>query len=265
MLGVIVFVVVFAIAWMVFFYLLNLKVKNMILLDFAWAFSFTFLSIYLILLNNDFYSLKTLIFLLPVVWSLRLSYFLFKKIRAGAIDQRYEDLKESNFDNWKTFQFLLFFFEAFLVIFLFIPFVYLFFIEKVEINFLFIMSLLFYGLALTGEIWADWQLKKFKQQRKSPSEVCQIGLWKYSRHPNYFFECLIWISYFFMMLTLSESLTFGKVALLLVSPALMIFLICFITGIPPAEKLALKRKGKLYEDYQKKTSVLIPWFPKKES
>ena len=265
MLAVIISVSVLSCGWMLFFYVLNLKVKNMILLDFAWASCFAFLSGYLILISRDFYSIKTLILLLPMIWSLRLSYFLLQRVKAGSTDERYEDLKKNNLQKWGAIQFILFFLEALLVVFLYIPFIHLFLIETVEINFLLIMSLIFYGGALMGEVLADRQLRKFKKQSKSLNEICQNGMWKYSRHPNYFFECLIWISYFFMMLTISEYLTFSRVALLLISPSLMVILICFVTGIPPAEKLALKKKGKSYESYQRKTSVLIPWFPKEKN
>ncbi len=233
----------------------------MILLDIAWASSFAVLAIISIFSADTFWSIRQIPFLLLIIWSLRLSSNLLLKMLKGRKDERYEMLKKST-DNWAQVKFLLFFFEAFLIIFLFIPFFYLFFAKNIEPSGWFFWGVFLFLLGVIGEILADKQLQSFKQNRQENETVCQNGLWHYSRHPNYFFECLIWASYFFLALGLLVNLSWLDITLLLISPTLMVTLLCFITGIPPLEKLAVEKKGKVYQDYQKTTSALIPWFPK---
>jgi steroid 5-alpha reductase family enzyme len=100
------------------------------------------------------------------------------------------------------------------------------------------------------------QLSLFKAQPAAKGRVCDFGLWKYSRHPNYFFEWLVWIAYFVFALG-SPWAWVG-----LVSPLLMLFFLTRMTGIPPAEARALASRGDAYRDYQRRTSAFIPWFPK---
>jgi len=82
------------------------------------------------------------------------------------------------------------------------------------------------------------------------------GLWRYSRHPNYFFQFLTWLAYALVAI----AAPWGWIAL--VSPALILYLILFVTGVRPSEEQALKSRGEDYRRYQHETSVFIPWFPR---
>jgi steroid 5-alpha reductase family enzyme len=111
-------------------------------------------------------------------------------------------------------------------------------------------------LALAGESLADYQLKQFKAGRAGTGRVCQVGLWRYSRHPNYFFEWLIWVAFFVFAL----GSPWGW--LTIYCPALMLFFLIKVTGIPMTEELAVKTKGEEYIQYQRTTSGFVPWFRK---
>ncbi len=113
-------------------------------------------------------------------------------------------------------------------------------------------------LALTGESLADAQLAAFKRDPTSKGRVCDVGLWHYSRHPNYFFEWLIWVAYFLFAL----GSPYGWVAV--IGPASMLYLLLRVTGIPLTEQQSLRSKGDAYRRYQQTTSAFIPWFPKVE-
>lgn len=118
-----------------------------------------------------------------------------------------------------------------------------------------IFGLLIWMGGLVGEALADWQLDQFKKNQPS-DQVCDQGLWKYSRHPNYFFEWVIWVGYGLMAI----SAPYGWLGL--ISPILMLMLLVKVSGIPLAEAQALKTKGDAYRDYQARTSSFFPWFPK---
>jgi steroid 5-alpha reductase family enzyme len=110
--------------------------------------------------------------------------------------------------------------------------------------------------AWIGEFVADSQLAGFKRNPANRGAVCSVGLWRYSRHPNYFCEWLIWLA--FAVFAIGSP--YGYVALF--SPALMLYFLFQVTGIPATEAQALRSKGDAYRRYQESTSVFVPWFPR---
>ena len=84
----------------------------------------------------------------------------------------------------------------------------------------------------------------------------RYGLWRYSRHPNYFFQWLTWVAYALIAL----AAPYGWIGL--VSPLLILYLILFVTGVKPAEEQALRSRGDDFRRYQRETSVFIPWLPR---
>ena len=111
-------------------------------------------------------------------------------------------------------------------------------------------------LSIAGESLADRQLSRFKQKPDSAGRTCREGLWRYSRHPNYFFEWLHWCSYPLIAIGASQG------AWLWCLPLAMFVFLWFVTGIPYTEKQALKSRGDDYRDYQRTTSAFFPWRPK---
>lgn len=114
-----------------------------------------------------------------------------------------------------------------------------------------------YLLAIGGEWRADCQLKEFRNNPANRGKTCRRGLWRYSRHPNYFFESLHWWAYVVMAIGLPSWWV------TLIAPVLMTTSLLFISGIPLAEAQALASRGDDYRDYQRTTSMFIPWKPKK--
>jgi steroid 5-alpha reductase family enzyme len=114
-------------------------------------------------------------------------------------------------------------------------------------------------VAIIGETVADRQLAAFRANPDNRGRTCRSGLWAYSRHPNYFFEWLNWCAYALMAL----PAPYGWAGL--ASPVIMLFLILKVTGVPPSEEQALASRGDDYRDYQRTTSVFIPWFPKRST
>lgn len=111
-------------------------------------------------------------------------------------------------------------------------------------------------IAATGliiEVISDYQLDQFKKH-KQPGEILQTGLWKYSRHPNYFGEVLFWWG--IGIATLLAPM--GWVTL--ISPLAITYLILFVSGIPMLERSM--EKNPRFREYQKTTSIFVPWPPK---
>jgi len=119
------------------------------------------------------------------------------------------------------------------------------------------------GLALVavgviGESTADRQLENFKHDPANKGKTCRVGLWRWSRHPNYFFEWILWCG--FGVLGLAGP--WGWASFL--APALILYSIVFVTGIPPTEAQALASRGEDYRRYQRTTSPFIPWPPRQD-
>jgi steroid 5-alpha reductase family enzyme len=119
-----------------------------------------------------------------------------------------------------------------------------------------IIGLGLFILAFTGEAIADHQLKIFKDRDSYRTEVCQRGLWAWSRHPNYFFEWLHWWSYVLFLI--------GTIYILpgILITLFMYYLINKVTGIPPTEERMLESRPQAYMEYQKITSPFFPLPPK---
>jgi steroid 5-alpha reductase family enzyme len=116
------------------------------------------------------------------------------------------------------------------------------------------------GVWLIGfafESIGDWQLHRFKSDPRNRGQVMDRGLWRYSRHPNYFGECLIWCGMFFIAMAVPGG------QWTLISPVLMTLVLLKMTGVPLTERTTMEsRPG--YRDYMRRTSTFIPWFPRKE-
>jgi len=123
-------------------------------------------------------------------------------------------------------------------------------------------GLIIWAFGLAIESIADIQKYRFNQNKKNKDKFINTGLWKYSRHPNYVGEILCWIGiYIFTFPSLS---TFQQI-IALASPLFIVILLLFVTGLPPLEKSADNKWGKQqdYKEYKRRTSILIPWLPKK--
>ena len=111
-------------------------------------------------------------------------------------------------------------------------------------------------LAIGGESIADRQLARFRRDESNAGQVCRDGLWRYSRHPNYFFEWIHWWSY----VALGVAWTWGWLTLF--GPAVMLWFLLKVTGIPMTEERALVSRGDAYRDYQRTTNKFFPGPPK---
>lgn len=114
-------------------------------------------------------------------------------------------------------------------------------------------------LGVLGESLADRQLARFRAAPAHRGRTCRAGVWRYSRHPNYFFEWLHWFTY---VLLAWEG---GLFLLSMIGPLLMLASLLWVTGIPFVEAQALRSRPEDYRDYQRDTSMFIPWFPKRAS
>ena len=118
-------------------------------------------------------------------------------------------------------------------------------------------AVLLVGIAGAGI--SDWQLRRFAAEASHRDMVCDVGLWRWSRHPNYFFEWLGWVGFAAIAVDFSEAFACGWLAVL--APAMMYWLLVHVSGIPLLEQHLLRTRGDAYRAYQQRTSMFIPLPP----
>lgn len=231
------------------------------IVDAAWSYSFAVIALLFYFTGNGWPARSFVFAAMVCIWSLRLGTHLSKRLKSHypKEDGRYTTLREQ----WKNHlhnSFLIFFLaQGASVVLLSMPML------LVSLNpgdaFIWIeyLGIALWIVGICGETIADRQLMQFKKDPARKGQVCNVGLWKYSRHPNYFFEWIIWISYFvFACASPLGYLTFY-------CPLIVLYLLLQVTGIPATEEHSLRRRGDLYREYQRTTSMFIPWFPKKSN
>jgi steroid 5-alpha reductase family enzyme len=111
--------------------------------------------------------------------------------------------------------------------------------------------------AVIGEAVADRELRRFRALPGNRHSVCDVGLWAWSRHPNYFFEWLAWIAYPMIAIDLAGHNPYGWIAL--AAPALIYWVLVHVSGIPPLEQHMLRSRGEVFRTYQHRTPAFFPW------
>jgi steroid 5-alpha reductase family enzyme len=236
-------------------WLIYLKKRNAAIVDLGWAIGLTLMGLTHNLSRSTLSTDRLLASVLVLLWGLRLGGYIFwTRLRLGKRDARYESLHSRS-----NIPVPLYFLIHFLIQACF----------QSAVGFLFIftasseitrsiwgkLGLFLWCIGYAGSIIADAQLHRFRTNAENRGKVCQAGLWNYSRHPNYFFEILLWFG--FSLIGLSTRLGWLGLA----SPITLLLTMKLITG-PISERQSLKSKPEDYGRYQKTTSMIIPWFKK---
>jgi len=240
---------VFCAAWYV-----CLRINNYSYLDVVWSLSIAILAPLYALFGTGDVSRRAAFALAGAFWSLRLGLYIAVRVTRHhpVEDKRYVTLRA----NWPTpMRFLLFFeLQAVIAVLFSSPFLLACFNPRHNLSTVELTGLAIAVAATLGEWLADWQAQSFK--RRKAGSVVDVGLWRYSRHPNYFFESLVWWGFFVAAL----GSQWGWVTV--VCPIMMLYLLLNVTGIPLTEKHSLESRGADYRRYQQTTSRFIPWFRK---
>lgn len=118
------------------------------------------------------------------------------------------------------------------------------------------VAFLIFGGAVVGEALADQQLHSFRLQPRNKGQVCDTGLWRWSRHPNYFFEWLGWISYHILAIDFYGNYPWALLAF--AAPLCMYWLLVYVSGVPPLEEHMLAHRGDAFRQYQMRTNMFFP-------
>jgi steroid 5-alpha reductase family enzyme len=242
---------------MLLLWMIHFPLRNAAIVDAGWAGGLALLGALYAITGVGWAPRRVAVALMAVTWGLRLAlYLLFTRVIGHAEEGRYVQLRKQ----WRTnipLKFLLFFeFQAALCVLLSVPFLLASENPAPAFSFSEYAAGILWIVAIAGEITADMQLNAFKSNSANRGQTCRAGLWKYSRHPNYFFEWLIWVAFCLFAI----QARYGYLALF--PPALMLYFLFRVTGIPATEAQALRTRGEDYRLYQQTTSAFVPWLPR---
>lgn len=243
--------VVFATVWAI-----CVRVKNYGFLDVTWTLSIGLLAVLDGVYGSGGITRRLLFSGLASLWSLRLGLFVLIRVlrHHPSEDKRYRSLREQ----WSTPAAFLAFFElqAFIAIVFSLPFLVAAFASDPHIAVLEWVGLSLAAVGIIGEALADHQSESFKRRVDRAHKILDVGLWRYSRHPNYFFEMLTWAGFAIASLALPGGW------LAIASPVLIVYFLLRVTGVPLTERHSIETHGDAYRDYQRRTSAVIPWPPR---
>jgi steroid 5-alpha reductase family enzyme len=236
----------------------SIIVKNVSIVDLFWGLGFV--------LTGGFYFLKTdgleirkiIILILVAVWGLRLSFYLAWRNIGEGEDFRYKQFREKYGKKywWLSF-FQTFLLQGVLMWFISAPLLGAqYYGRNVPFGIIDILGIIFWITGFIFETTGDLQLARFKADPSNKGKVLDSGLWRYTRHPNYFGDSSVWWGFGLLCLAAGSYIP-------ILGSVLMTFIIIKISGVGLLEK-SLKNKKPGYREYVEKTSAFIPWFPKEK-
>jgi steroid 5-alpha reductase family enzyme len=248
----------FAIGLMLVVWIVALRINNLGIVDIAWSFSFLPITTFFAIMAHEDPARRWLVAGMAGLWSLRLGTHVGVRVMKAhpQEDVRYGKFRAEWKAKLKSISFGFFQLQALSIGGLSTVFLLPCLNTRAGFTLLEYAGIVVWLIALTGESLADFQLKQFKTNPSNAGLICQSGLWKYSRHPNYFFEWLVWVGFFLF------AWDFPGGCYTVLCPGLMLYFLLRVTGIPLTEEFSVKSKGDAYRRYQQTTSPFVPWFRK---
>ncbi|MFN0136144.1 MAG: DUF1295 domain-containing protein [Phycisphaerae bacterium] len=243
---------------MLWLWAVQLRTRNAGTVDIAWSAGIGSLALLFAALGEGEPRRKWIVAGMTAIWSYRLAYYLLHRVTSETEDGRYQELRAQSGEGANRFFFWFFQFQAVLVLLFAIPPLVAMRTPGDGLRVWDYLGIAIWIVAIVGESIADRQLAAFRRDPANRGKTCRAGLWRYSRHPNYFFEFVHWFAY----CAIAVGHPYGWITLL--GPALMIFFLFKVTGIPPTEARAARSRPD-YAEYQRTTSMFVPWFPKEIS
>jgi len=234
-------------------YIIAAIIKNSGIIDIGWGFGFVVVAWFGFFQNISIVSI--VLTLMVSLWGLRLTYHIFRRNAGKPEDFRYANFRKE----WGRSFYLRSFFQLFMfqaVLMLLISLTFIFGNQESEIISLptFVIGIIVWLIGFMFEVISDKQLKTFISNPANKGKVIATGLWKYTRHPNYFGEALLWWGIFIV------AIGSGAPWIAVLSPLTITLIIRFVSGVPMLERRNENKPG--YDVYKAKTNIFIPWFPK---
>jgi len=230
--------------------------KNNSIVDIGWGIGFILIALMLMLISENLNIKDLFLFAMILVWGLRLAFHVYFRSRGKEEDFRYAQWRK----DWGKKAAVIAFFKVFLlqgIIMLIIayPIMVVFSSIDNELTIINIVGILIFLFGLLFESIGDYQLYCFKRNLLNNGKIITSGLWKFTRHPNYFGEVILWWA--IGIFTIGSDLYLTA----FISPLVLNLLLLYVSGVPMLEKKYAGRKD--WEDYKKITPTFVPLIGRK--
>jgi steroid 5-alpha reductase family enzyme len=250
------FIALAVFAWMNMMFLIAVIMKRNDIVDIAWGLGFIMVAVLSLLLVPGFHWRRCYVSLLVVIWGLRLAIHILMRNRGKREDFRYAKWRKDWGRNWALRSYLqVFLLQGFFILTITYPLIIISQSVLDGPNLLDIFGGLVWLTGFFFEAVGDAQLLAFKKDPASKGKIMITGLWRYTRHPNYFGESAMWWGIWIILL----SNRFGYLGIL--SPVIITILLRYVSGVPMLEKKY--QNDPLFQDYAIRTSAFIPLPPRK--
>ncbi len=248
-----------ALALMTAVWLVSLAKRDVSIVDIFWGLGFVLVGWVYFLDGTGESARRILGPVLVTIWGFRLAIYIFWRGRGQGEDYRYAEMRERTGPSfaWRSL-FTVFWLQALILWVVAMPLLQIQMnAEPAALTWLDYLGFALFAVGLFFEAVGDWQMARFKNDSSNRGKVMDRGLWRYTRHPNYFGDCTLWWG-----LTCFALATEGS-GWVLLSPIVMTFLLLRVSGVALLEK-GMKEKKPAYADYVRRTSAFFPWLPKRD-
>lgn len=248
--GIIVFILV-TLLW-----IWSVLIKNVSIVDIFWGIGFVVVNTFYFLSNEQHDERQIIVLILVAIWGFRLAgYLAWRNIGKGE-DFRYQEFRRKFGPKryWWVSYFQTFLLQGVLIMIISLPLLAIQ-MNTANLSVLDYLAIIIWGIGFLFEAGGDYQLAKFKNNSANKGKVLNIGFWKYTRHPNYFGDAAVWVSYALFSIAVGYYWP-------VIGTVIMILFLLKVSGVALLEE-TLKTSKPQYRNYMEKTNAFIPWFPKK--
>ncbi len=242
---------------MTILWLISIWIKNVSIVDLFWGFGFVLAAGVYFIFTEGFGTRKTLLLTMVAIWGLRLSIYLAWRNAGKGEDFRYQKFRKDFGENrywWYSF-FSVFLLQGVLMWLISAPLLGAQIYQDDSLGILDFIGIAIWITGFVFEAGGDLQLARFKANPSHKGKILNSGFWHYTRHPNYFGDVAVWFGYALICLSAGSYIP-------VLGSVLMTALIIKVSGVALLEKtLNTTKPG--YQEYVRKTSAFVPWFPKK--
>ncbi len=242
---------------MTLLWLVSIQIRDVSIVDLFWGFGFVLAGAVYFHFTDGLHPRKILLMSLLAIWGLRLSIYLAWRNWGKGEDFRYQKFRQEAGEHrywWYSF-FSVFLLQGTLMWLISAPLLGAQYNPENKLGILDLLGLALWLIGFVFEAGGDWQLARFKAQKTNKGKVLQTGFWRYTRHPNYFGDSAVWAGFALICLSAGSYIP-------VLGSVLMTVLLVKVSGVALLEK-SLSSSKPAYQDYIRKTSAFIPWFPKK--
>ena len=238
-------------------WLISLKLRDVSIVDVFWGLGFTVIALATFAMTGQTTKRTVLLVTFTALWGVRLSIHLARRKFGTPEDRRYQAMRESIGPSfWIVSLFLIFGLQTIIMNIVALP-ILTGILDDSPLVWMNALGCVVWLVGFIFETVGDWQLSRFKANPANRGKILDTGLWRYTRHPNYFGDFMIWWGIYFV------SLGHWTNSWTVVSPVLMSILLLRVSGVTLLERSLRERHGG-YADYVAKTSSFFPWPPRKD-